>query len=428
MGQQVSTPANSTEVPVPSQVENKNIVAEAVAKEIPKTESKCPVTGTAKTEESVSKCPVRRVNKAETKEPEPVKEVQEVKAECPVKKAPSAGSAECPVTYKNPNVYNVYNQKIDPTNQMPAQANQAPAPGQETPLPVEREQSTIPKGGTESTWLYPSPQMFWNALVRKNKTEGAREEDMLDVVRIHNNMNEATWLQILEWEKLHPVEGAGKEPKLLRFLGRPDELSPKARLKVFAGHTAPFDRHDWIVDRGGNEVRYVIDYYHDEAGAEEDKTPEHKHDFRSIKSIKLDVRPALDSPQNIVDRIVLMPFYRFMGKTEYKPLPFFPESSTVQAERKRLQMIQNSWENIRRNCSEEKQRVTDCKSEKECANAAIALQACSAHVVCPTIAKDFDTAIRAEPFDGDKADKVYGTMVKCLELFEIDSKNAFSKK
>jgi cytochrome c heme-lyase len=42
---------------------------------------------------------------------------------------------------------------------MPTQANQAPAPGQEVPLPVERVQSTIPKGGTESTWLYPSPQM-----------------------------------------------------------------------------------------------------------------------------------------------------------------------------------------------------------------------------------------------------------------------------
>jgi hypothetical protein len=44
---------------------------------------------------------------------------------------------------------------------MPTQANQAPAPGQEAPLPVERVQSTIPKGGTESTWLYPSPQMVF---------------------------------------------------------------------------------------------------------------------------------------------------------------------------------------------------------------------------------------------------------------------------
>ena len=27
------------------------------------------------------------------------------------------------------------------------------------------------------------------------------------------------------------------------------------------GYQLPFDRHDWIVDRNGKEVRYVIDYY-----------------------------------------------------------------------------------------------------------------------------------------------------------------------
>jgi hypothetical protein len=251
---------------------------------------------------------------------------------------------------------------------------------------------------------------------------------MDSVVKIHNNMNEATWLQVLEWEKLHEVEGPGKEPKLLRFLGRPDELSPKARMKIVAGHTAPFDRHDWIVDRGGKEVRYIIDYYHDEAGAAKDQTPTDKHDFQSIKSIKLDVRPALDSPQNFVDRLFFMPFMRFTGKTNYTPLPFLPESTTVQAEKQRMQMIQNSWEMIRKNCDSQRQKLANCKNDKECANASIALQACTAHVVCPQIAKDFDLAIHAEPFDGEKADKVYGTMVKCIELFEIDSKNALSKK
>jgi hypothetical protein len=36
------------------------------------------------------------------------------------------------------------------------------------------------------------------------------------------------------------------EPKLLRFMGKPNDLSPKARLKMLFGHPAPFDRHDWI--------------------------------------------------------------------------------------------------------------------------------------------------------------------------------------
>lgn len=60
--------------------------------------------------------------------------------------------------------YNVYNQPIDPRNNMPASANQAPFPGQKVLLSTERIQSNIPKGGTESTWVYPSPQMFYNAL------------------------------------------------------------------------------------------------------------------------------------------------------------------------------------------------------------------------------------------------------------------------
>ncbi len=250
---------------------------------------------------------------------------------------------------------------------------------------------------------------------------------MESVVRIHNSMNEATWLKVLEWEKLHPIEGEGREPRLLRFLGRPDELSPKAQLKTIVGHAAPFDRHDWIVDRGGVEVRYVIDYYHDEAAAPQDKTPQNKRDLSSIKSIKLDVRPALDSPQAFLDRLVIMPYYRFTGKSLFKPLPFFPESSTKIAERQQFEKMKNSWEVIRQNCSAERTRLQNCKSEQECANASIILQACTAGVVCPTIAKDFNDAVNAQPFDEEKTEKVYTSMVKCLELFEIDSRNAFSK-
>lgn len=50
----------------------------------------------------------------------------------------------------------------------------------------------------------------------------------------------------------------------------------------------PFDRHDWIVNRCGKEVRYVIDYY--DAGA-------------ASKHTILDVRPALDSIGAVWDRM-----------------------------------------------------------------------------------------------------------------------------
>ena len=38
---------------------------------------------------------------------------------------------------------------------------------------------------------------FWNALVRKGKTDGASEEDMDTVIAVHNNMNETTWRQVI---------------------------------------------------------------------------------------------------------------------------------------------------------------------------------------------------------------------------------------
>eukprot|EP00879_Flechtneria_rotunda_P013240 GHRR01013825.1.p1 GENE.GHRR01013825.1~~GHRR01013825.1.p1 ORF type:complete len:146 (+),score=24.20 GHRR01013825.1:707-1144(+) len=97
----------------------------------------------------------------------------------------SSAQSRCPVpeNYRNPAIYNVYSQRIndpssqerpnplsalqgtdllDPKNNMPLEANQQPSPGQRKPLSTDRVQSTIPKGGTDSTWLYPSPQMFFN--------------------------------------------------------------------------------------------------------------------------------------------------------------------------------------------------------------------------------------------------------------------------
>ena len=41
---------------------------------------------------------------------------------------------------------------------------QLPAADQPFPLPVARQRSTIPKAGTEESWVYPSQQMFYNAL------------------------------------------------------------------------------------------------------------------------------------------------------------------------------------------------------------------------------------------------------------------------
>ena len=40
-----------------------------------------------------------------------------------------------------------------------------------------------------------------------------------------------------------------------------------AQLMSWVGGPLPFDRHDWFVDRCGDEVRYVIDFYFDDSKA-----------------------------------------------------------------------------------------------------------------------------------------------------------------
>jgi hypothetical protein len=51
--------------------------------------------------------------------------------------------------------------------------------------------------------------------------------------------------------------------------------SPLARMKSWCGKQLPFDRHDWWVDRCGEEVRYVIDFYYNEdsGGTPDVRTP-----------------------------------------------------------------------------------------------------------------------------------------------------------
>ena len=188
--------------------------------------------------------------------------------------------------------------RTDARNNMPAEPNQQPAPGQEKPLPTDRQASSIPQGGTSSSWWYPSQQMFWNALMRKGKGGDVEEDDMASVVATHNSLNEQTWRDVLRWESLHREE-CPRGPKLLRFQGRPDELSPLARLRAMLGGPEPFDRHDWWVERCGTEVRYVIDFYFKEENA------------GRADQFELVVRPALDSLDGALDRTKMFIYIEF---------------------------------------------------------------------------------------------------------------------
>jgi cytochrome c heme-lyase len=187
--------------------------------------------------------------------------------------------------------------------------------------------------------------MFYNALARKGKLDDDTDEtDIASVVALHNNMNEKTWQKVLEWEAvLNPTPNSDNSnssintPKLLKFTGRPTDLSPKAWFKHYIlGHPLPFDRHDWTVLRsdpahtGGATIRYVIDYYYDESRARQDAASSipDLNDAHATPSLLIDVRPALDGPTQLWNRIVTMPLARrnFLGnnKTKFEPLPMFP--------------------------------------------------------------------------------------------------------
>lgn len=194
----------------------------------------------------------------------------------------------------------------DPTNMMPP-ANQQPSPDQPFPLSIDREKSTIPNPNTGDTWVYPSQQMFWNAMKRKGwkwEKDDINQKDMEHIIKIHNANNEAAWREVLAWESMHKHEC--EAPSLKSFGGKARDFSPRAKIRGWLGYELPFDRHDWLVDRCGREVRYVIDYYDGDLASGPSQ-----HRFA-----RLDVRPALDSLDAVWDRMKIA-WYRWF----YAPSP-----------------------------------------------------------------------------------------------------------
>ncbi|XP_062235746.1 holocytochrome c-type synthase [Platichthys flesus] len=247
-------------------------------------------------------CPMHKEAEPATVSPPPgcpMHQAQPVTAspppECPMHKA-EAGPAhqerayefvECPMKAAA-----AMNSDIDPANMMPP-PNQTPAPDQPFDLSIARQESNIPRHGAEKNWVYPSAQMFWNAMLRKGwrwREDDLAPVDMNNIIKIHNRNNEQAWEEILRWEAMHASE-CPCGPTLKRFGGKAKEYSPRARIRHWMGYELPFDRHDWIVDRCGKEVRYVIDYYDGEINKE-------NYQF-SI----LDVRPAYDSLGAVWDRM-----------------------------------------------------------------------------------------------------------------------------
>jgi cytochrome c heme-lyase len=187
-------------------------------------------------------------------------------------------------------------------------------------LPTDREISTIPRALSTSpsslnsaeraalpansevdtghdsatgNWIYPSQEMFFNAMKRKGHT--ANPADMSTIVPIHNAVNEKAWQEIKKWESLYARDPAAEVecggPRLVSFAGDSKKLTPKARWNSWIkGYAEPFDRHDWVVERclTGEKVEYVIDFYKGKGGG---------------LAFHLDARPKVNSWEGVRMRV-----------------------------------------------------------------------------------------------------------------------------
>lgn len=169
--------------------------------------------------------------------------------------------------------------------------------------------STSSSNSNSENWVYPSPQMFWDAMRRKGSlpahlsdASAPQTQAELDwIVTIHNVVNEQCWQEISKWERFDkegcspsgPVKKEAGDIALQRFLGRPNDLSPRAWFKSkLMGAKRPFDRHDWYVRLPDDRIRrYVIDFYTGKADTQS-----------AAGAFYLDVRPAFDDPQSALLR------------------------------------------------------------------------------------------------------------------------------
>ncbi|CCM02922.1 uncharacterized protein FIBRA_05036 [Fibroporia radiculosa] len=216
---------------------------------------------------------------------------------CPVDHASlSQSGAACPVDHKP---RSTWANLLGPSTAVPPNASDS-----SHHLAQDREISSIPKLDG-SNWVYPSQAQFYAAMARKN--HNPQSSDMKVIVPIHNAVNERAWAEVMKWEVGQGGDKCGGV-KLVSFKGRPKELTPKARWRTLLGYSPPFDRHDWVVDRCGIRVRYVIDFYTGHSAG----SPANNLSFY------LDARPALDNWDGVKMRAQRL-WERWVGKPWNSP-------------------------------------------------------------------------------------------------------------
>ena len=166
-------------------------------------------------------------------------------------------------------------------------------------------------------------------------------------------------------------------------------------------------------------MRYVIDYYYDDVKAEEDQAPA-LHSTKDIRSISMEVRPAMDSAGSILDR----------AKMLFRDVPKESESQLLPSEEQQLQQQQQEsaapetgnaaagdaapmWEEgiapekvdvqaifqkVKSRCGKAKYDLENCDSPNACAEASVAMTACMGGIICPAEARAFAANQNPETF------------------------------
>jgi cytochrome c heme-lyase len=168
---------------------------------------------------------------------------------------------------------------------MPSNLSNKPEHSEQTiSLPLSRDTSSIPRGdGSNTKWEYPSPQQMYNAMLRKGYTD-TPVDAVESMVAVHNFLNEGAWEEIVTWEEIFRgglkegwkkcslgEEGmrieklreevqrirreelglcreaqrddeddhAAYQPELVKFQGRPKDMTPKAGILQALGYVWP---------------------------------------------------------------------------------------------------------------------------------------------------------------------------------------------
>ena len=182
----------------------------------------------------------------------------------PPQSTPPKDVSSCPVAAPNIPPQSSTSQslnisKLNPLNYMPSSLSQTRDSNQTIALPTGRTTSSIPRGDAEANWEYPSPQQMYNAMLRKGYDD-TPEDAVESMVAVHNFLNEGAWAEIEGWEArfsrglgygwraCRNGEGGfsgqgqgqgGERPRLMRFMGRPGDMTPKARMLDMLGKVWP---------------------------------------------------------------------------------------------------------------------------------------------------------------------------------------------